>query len=290
MDEVYRQTSSVEVDPAVNEVLSGLLIQYNDRDVDLVGDRLREIESAIEETLETSVELIFGGSVAKHTYVDGLSDIDSLAILRDPELQSLSASEVLDLFASVLKRELGYEVRIREGQMAVTIVFPDGMEIQVLPAIKGGNGIKIPVGSGDDWSSVVRPEVFARKLTERNQENSNRLVPVIKLAKAVLNEIPAEIRPTGYHVESLAVEAFQDYAGTKTYKDMLHYLFERASKLVLSPMKDSTGQSLYVDENLGEANSKARQVLSGVMDRVARRMSIADRSGSSEEWLQAIGE
>ena len=290
IDETYRQTISIEHDITINGTLSDLLIQYNDRDVELVQERLNEIEKAIEDTLETRVDLNFGGSIAKHTYVDGLSDVDALAILRDRELQGLTAREVLDKFADTLERELGYEVRVKEGAMAVTVVFPDDMEIQILPAIQTSTGIRIPVKGDDGWSNVIRPEAFATKLTRQNEANGGMLIPVVKLAKAALDEIPESIRPSGYHLESLAVEAFDGYNGPRTYKAMLQHLFERGGSLVLAPIKDSTGQSLNVDEDLGEPDSRARQILSGAMDRIARRMSNADRSGSADEWLQAIGE
>ena len=194
------------------------------------------------------------------------------------------------MFAEVLREELGYEVRVNEGQLAVTVLFPGEAPIQILPAIRTATGVRIPAGDGTGWSSVIRPDAFAIELTERNRAHSGRLVPVIKLAKGVVADLPDSIRPSGYHMESLAVEAFQQYSGPRTYKAMLHHFFEAASSLVLSPIGDNTGQSLNVDQNLGEADSRARQQLSGVMDRIARRMSNADRAGSSEDWLEAIGE
>ena len=282
--------ASIEHDTSVNAELADLLAQYNDRDVELVRERLEEIREALEDTLETTIDLRFGGSVAKHTYVDGLSDVDALGILRDPKLSSLTAGEVLDEFAEALERDLGYEVKVNEGKMAVTITFPDNMTIQILPAVRTGTGVRIPAGTGDDWSSVVRPDAFAAKLTERNQANGGRLIPVIKLAKAALSELPESVRPKGYHIESLAVEAFREYSGPTNYKAMLHHFFQSASSLVLSPIRDNTGQSLYVDQDLGEPSSRPRQQLSGVMDRIARRMINSDRAGSSEDWLRAIGE
>lgn len=290
IDQARDNTTTIEHETSINASLADLLVQYNDRDVELVRDRLEEIREALEDTLETTIDLRFGGSVAKHTYVDGLSDVDALGVLRDQELSSLSAGEVLDKFAEALGRELGYEVSVNEGQMAVTITFPDKMSIQILPAVRTGTGVRIPASTGDGWSSVIRPDAFAAKLTERNQENGGRLIPIIKLAKAALSELPDPIRPTGYHMESLAVEAFRQYSGPKTYKDMLHHFFQSASSLVLSPIRDSTGQSLHVDQDLGEPNSRHRQHLSGVMDRISRRMSNADRASSSEDWLRAIGE
>ena len=290
MEQAHEEIARAEHDANVNEVLGDLLAQYNDRDVESIRDNLEEIQEVLEDSLETTIDLRFGGSVAKHTYVDGLSDVDALAILRDPEMESLPAAEVLDRFAEVLERELGYEVRVNEGKLAVTVMFPGEVPIQILPAIRTATGVRIPSSTGEGWSPVIRPDAFASKLTERNQENAGRLVPVVKLAKAAVADLPESIKPSGYHMESLAVEAFSHYSGAKTYKSMLHHFFQEASKLVMSPIRDNTGQSLHVDQNLGGENSRARVQLSGAMDRIARRMSNADRASSVGEWLGAIGE
>ena len=290
IEEANRNANNVEHDAEVNAVLGDLLAQYNDRDAGLTRSRLDEIHEALEDAVESTVDLRFGGSIAKHTYIDGLSDVDALAILRDPELAASSAQDVLDTFANSLHRQLGYTVHVREGQLAVTISYPDGMEIQVLPAVQTSTGVRIPSSDGPDWSPVIRPQAFAEKLTQLNQECGRRLVPVIKLTKSALSGLPDSIRPSGYHVESLAVEAFRGYRGPYSHKAMLHHFFHRASELVLNPVRDSTGQSLNVDQKLGDPSSRPRRTLSGVLDRIARRMSNADRANSLSDWLEAIGE
>ena len=290
IEEEQRNVDIASHEASINGQLADLLIQYNDRDVSLVRNRLQEIQTALESSLETAIELRFGGSVAKHTYVDGLSDVDALAILQDSETKDQTAGEVLDDFASTLGRLLGYEVNVSEGQLAVTITYPDEMAIQILPAVRTPEGVRIPNASGDTWSPVIRPDAFAAKLTEVNQLNNGQLIPVIKLAKAALSDLPDNIRPSGYHMESLAVEAFKNYAGPKTYKAMLHHFLDASSDLVLSPIRDRTGQSLHVDLELGDPNSRPRRTLSGIMYRIAKRMESADRAGATDDWLRAIGE
>lgn len=284
------ETARAEQHSEVSAVLGDLLAQYNERDVDLIRDRLDEIEEVLEDHLETSIDLRFGGSVAKHTFVDGLSDVDALAVLRDPELSSMKAREVLDRFAEILGRSASYDVEVKEGQLAVTIEYADGMEIQILPAVRTATGMRIPDANSDAWSRVIRPQSFARRLTERNRECNGRLVPVIKLAKAALADLPDSHRPSGYHVESMAVEIFERYSGPSNHKAMLQYFFENGRSSVLRPIEDNTGQSEYVDDYLGYANSRDRLALSSAMDRIARRMSSADSVGSPEAWLDAIGE
>lgn len=53
------------------------------------------------------------------------------------------------------------------------------------------------------------PENFQMALSERNEQCGGKLVPTIKLAKAVIGSLPEKQRLTGYHVESLAIAAFR---------------------------------------------------------------------------------
>ena len=290
MIEASEEASEAEHNNRVNEALDQLLVQYNRRDVDLMRERLDEIEKALEDGLEEAVDLRFGGSIAKHTFIDGLSDVDALVVLRREDSVADNVGETLDKFAETLDRELSYTVAVHEGRLAVTVSYDDGMEIQLLPSVRTDSGLKISAGDGRNWSNVIRPAAFANKLTERNQECSNRLVPVIKLAKAALAGLDETIKPTGYHVESVAVEAFKGYTGQRNYKSMLQHFFERGSSLVLSPIRDSTRQSIHVDDNLGSRDSRQRRLLSGAMNRIARRMANADMHGSRIAWMRAIGE
>ena len=90
-------------------------------------------------------------------------------------------------------------------------------------------------------------------------------------------------------MESLGIAAFRNYAGELTTAAMLPVLFERARELVLSPIRDSTGQSVHVDEYLGPANSDARMAVSHVMGRLARRMRNATAAGSTAQWRAMFG-
>ena len=94
-----------------------------------------------------------------------------------------------------------------------------------------------------------------------NTARGGRVVPVIKLAKALTDcFITQEDRKlSGYHLESLAVDAFADYQGPLDPKAMLNRLFRHSAKAVISPIVDSTGQSRYVDDYLGSADSGPRK-------------------------------
>lgn len=283
------KTTVAEFESDLAEIFGGLLADLNGRDVDEVQRRLDNLKDLLEDSVDETMDQLFGGSVAKRTYVDGLSDIDSLVFVDDTGLETRDTSEVIQWMEEILQSGLGDEAEVSRGSMAVTVSYPDGMEIQLLPAVRAENDkIKVPSSRGHGWSRID-PVAFQRALTRRNQECSGKLIPTIKLAKAINGRLPKNQQLTGYHMESLGIAAFRAYEGDKTTTAMLPRFFERARDLVLSPIKDSTGQSVHVDDYLGPANSEARIAAGHVMGRIARRMRNASAAGSEEQWRALFG-
>jgi Second Messenger Oligonucleotide or Dinucleotide Synthetase domain len=263
--------------------LSELLASYNSRDHDTARERLDDAKTTLQEMIEGTLDQLFGGSVAKHTYVDGLSDIDSLLIVNGSKLGEQTPAAILSTMERVLRDSYNQDIRVEHGRMAVTISYPDGMTIQLLPAIRTETGLKVPSGRTEGWSHI-NPDTFTAALTRRNAECGGKLVPTIKLAKAVIANLPEQYRLTGYHVESLAIAAFRAYDGTKTTAIMLPHFFQQAKDLVLFPIRDSTGQSVHVDEYLGEANNMTRQYISRLLGNLAKRMRNASAAQSRAQW------
>lgn len=268
-----------------------ILSEYNERDKS-INEYLDNIKDIIDKEIGKAVELRFGGSVRKKTYVNGLSDIDVLIIIDKASLSGLSAAEVLSSISSILKSELKNYDNITKGEMAVTISYKDGNEIQVLPAIKDGKGIKIPSSNGKQWSNIIRPDKFAEKLTEVNKSLNNNVIPAIKLVKGIVSQFPKDQQLKGYHIESMAIEAFKRYpeSKSKTTKALLKHFFEKSGEIVKSPIKDKTGQSINVDKYLDQKNSKERLKISKSLQKIYEKMEKADKLCSKEEWLRIIGE
>ena len=269
--------------------LSELLATFNGRDEELVRERLEAVKTQLSEELDGTFDQFFGGSVAKHTYVDGLSDVDSLVVISDSELEGKTPQAVLNKIEQILRSGLGSEASVSHGRMAVTIEYKDGMVLQILPALESKTGhIHVPSSRTSGWSKID-PVAFQKALTKRNQECGGKLVPTIKLAKAINGQLPAAQQLSGYHMESLAIAAFRDYKGEMSTRAMLPTFFERAKELVLSPIKDQSGQSVHVDGYLGTANSEHRQVASHLLSRIARRMRNASAAGSTAQWEALFG-
>jgi predicted nucleotidyltransferase len=283
------KTSVAAFESTLSETLGSLLGAYNSRDHSLVGERLEDIKAGLAGEIEGSFDQLFGGSVAKHTYVDGLSDIDSLVIVNDTELEGKSPQAVLEKMEEILRNALKTEAQVHHGRMAVTVAYGDGMVIQLLPAIKtDGVHVHVPSSRTEGWSRI-NPLAFQEALTRRNKECGGKLVPVIKLAKAINGQLPEPQRLSGYHMESLAIAAFRDYQGPYTSASMLPIFFERSRELILSPISDRSGQSIHVDGYLGDANSEGRQAMAHVFGRIGRRMRNATVAGSTEQWKSIFG-
>lgn len=272
----------------LNALLGELLASANSRDIGRVQGRLDDIKSELSDTLENSVDLLFGGSVAKHTYVDGISDIDSLLILKDTDLANEAPSVALAKVADIVRTATPTSTSVGAGRLAVTIEYRDGMQIQLLPAFKTKQGLKVPSFLRDGWSRIS-PEKFQKALSKRNEECQSKLIPTIKLAKAVISTLPEAQRLSGYHVESLAIAAFKGYEDRKATATMLPVFFEKARDLVLQPIRDSSGQSVHVDGYLGRANSNKRVEVSHLLGRIAKRMRNASAHMSSDQWKAIFG-
>ena len=289
--ETREQTRDKRFETEVNGEINELLADYQRR-TEVTTEHLNDIKNIIEETIGGTIEMRFGGSVSKHTYVDGLSDVDVLVLIDKSALSDASPQEVLQYAKTSLSNANHPDIEdIRVGKLAVTVTFSDGEEIQLLPAVRKYEGYRIPRQTGDNWSNVIRPDKFATKLTQVNQNCGEKVVPVVKLVKDIVSRLPEDQRMSGYHIESIAIEVFKSYPdpNPNTPKAMLRYFFEKAKDVVKSPIKDETRQSIQVDDYLGPENSDKRFRISYTLDRIGRRMKNADAIGSVEEWTSIVG-
>jgi hypothetical protein len=286
--EAEEASKDAQIDAEVNSILNRRVIEINRRDNAEVSRRLEEIQGALSDQIEGVDRLLFGGSVAKRTYVEGLSDVDSLVVLKSEQYGDLTPRQVLDKFENALEASLdrGKATEIRSGDLAVTVEYKDGLEVQLLPAVERNKEISIMAATGNRWTAI-EPKAFGERLTIVNEKQAGTVVPAIKLAKLVLASEPDTRRPSGYHLEALAVAAFDNYSGPRNPKAMLTHLFDSASTNVRKPIADVTGQSRHVDENLGAANSTERRAISKGLAKIARQMTNAP---NADAWQALLGD
>lgn len=237
-----------------------LLARYSDRNNENIR---RHIEGlcAVLRREGNAVEAIYGGSVSRGTDVNGISDVDILLVVNQSSLINQPPSRVINYVRETLERHLPFN-SIRAGNLAVTVRYADDIEIQILPAIRTNtNGFRIAQPGSTQWSNIVLPDRFAARLVEINRRNNGRVVLTIKLAKAIADCFITKTnrKISGYHMEALAIKAFENYQGPQDSKNMLVHLFGNSMTDVLTPIRDSTGQSIAVDEYLGEGGSRLRK-------------------------------
>ncbi len=248
-------------DDRFNEHCEDLLVTYNRRNTKALTRHLETLCRFLREEGNHVVQTMFGGSVQKGTYVTGLSDVDVLLIVNESSLLNQPPSKVKKYVRDAIKRRLPNNP-VQAGKLAVTVKYSDKTEIQLLPAIRTETGgVRIAQHGTRRWSKVAHPEKFAEKLAQVNASKDGRVVPVIKLAKAMADcFITQDDRKlSGYHMESLAIDAFKGYQGPLDPKNMLIHLLGHSMEAVKKPIVDSTGQSRHVDEYLGQADSKLRE-------------------------------
>ena len=268
-----RYTSSL-TDAEVNRWLAELLQAYNDRDIHAINRHLRVLRDALELDDGDSISTLFGGSVSRHTAVDGLSDVDVLVMINASSFRDQSPAAVIRSMAQRIKQRLPM-TKVTTGSLAVTVRYSDGTPIQVLPAMRTSSGVRIADPDTGRWSNVTHPARFARQLTRVNQACNGQVVPTVKLAKGITSRAIRSNRDsiTGYHLEALAIRAFRNYNGPYDLKSMVRRYLSSASRNVTRRIGDPTRQSPYIDDYMGSDGSSRRQRASDFFSRELRRFN-----------------
>ncbi len=274
-----------------NKCCEALLAQYKRRNGKAVARHIRGVCDILRHEDDLAVQTKFGGSVRKGTYVTGLSDVDVLLIVNQSALNNKPPAEVIEYVRDAIQRRF-FRNSVTAGKLAVTVGYADKTELQILPAIRAkSGGFRIANPGSTKWSNIVQPERFAEKLAEMNSAQDGRVVPVIKLAKAMADCFVT--RPSrkisGYHMESLAVDAFENYSGPTDPKAMLVHFLGHAMTAVKRPLADSTGQSRYVDGYLGPVDSPARKRASTYFEQIRGKVNACTTKAAFND-LFCVGE
>jgi hypothetical protein len=174
---------------------------------------------------------------------------------------------------------------VKDGRMAVTVRYSDGVEIQLLPALRSGSKVHVVAPTGMDWQEIS-PKRFQQALIGANQRLGRALVPAIKLLKSINYDLPAPKQLKPYHIEALAVDAAEGYDGPNVPREVLIHVCKHASERVMKPIKDITGQGRRLDEYLGVAGSAQRRIASQALASIGRRLETASSVGDWKTLLE----
>ena len=164
--------------------------------------------------------------------------------------------------------------------MAVSVKFSDGLEVQVLPAYREGKAYKIPDVDSSGWKSS-NPLAHSSKLSEENEKCSGQLIPTIKLAKQLFKRNGIELK--SYHVENIALKAFDHFNGPFSNRIMLRHLLSKSKTLVYQRIADRAGQTNDVSNYLSQQD---RSQLSKKLESLETRLE-SDALGIWSESFDA---
>ena len=162
-------------DDRFNENCEAFLAQYTRRNAQAVTQRLESLCGFLRQKGNV-VQTMFGGSVRKGTYVTGLSDVDALLIVNQSSLVNQTPAMVIDYVRDTIQNRLRQNT-VSAGNLAVTVSYSDGTEIQILPAIRtNSGGVRIADPGSTQWSNVARPDEFCREASQgqHGQERQSR--------------------------------------------------------------------------------------------------------------------
>ena len=232
-----------------------------------------EAEAALNEGIDGSVDIVHAGSVAKGTYVEGISDVDNHVRINGTSLENKRPAEVKAYIRQQLSK-LPNVKSVTETSKTVTVIYKDGTEMQYVPVIKTKNGYR--VADGNRWSNVVYENRFRRDFQRTNKKCGGRLTSLIRILKTDNASDPKSQRMSGHHIEVMANRIFKQAPAskTKTLMSMYGYYQQHASRHIRHRMRDVTGQYTYVDKrSLGGPDSESRRALSRRFASRARRMN-----------------
>ena len=257
-----------------NKYCEQLLVQYKRRNTKAVTRHLRSVCDILSHEDDHVVQTKFGGSVQKGTYVTGLSDVDVLLMVNQSSLKNNPPSKVMAYVRDTIQQRFPKNP-VKAGKLAVTISYADKTELQILPAIRTTDGFRIAEPGSSKWSNVIHPNRFVDRLLKVNNARGGRVVPTIKLAKAMADCLikDSSEKISGYHMESLAIGAFAGYVGELDPKSTLVHFLSHSIKAVMTPIKDPTGQTSHVDGYLGQAKSKLRRGASTQFGQMRRNVN-----------------
>ncbi len=141
-----------------NRYCEDLLVQYNRRNVEAATRHIEGLCDILRQQGDV-VQTMFGGSVRRGTYVNGLSDVDVLLIVNQSSLVNHPPANVIAHIRESVQRRMPLNL-VTAGNLAVTVRYSDGTEIQVLPAIRRrGGGVRIAEPGSTTWSCQWRRHV-----------------------------------------------------------------------------------------------------------------------------------
>ncbi|TQS78751.1 MAG: hypothetical protein A3Q59_00010 [Methanomethylophilus alvi] len=219
-------------------------------------DSIRKI---FEKRINGEMKIIPAGSYQHGTFDAENSDVDLLVQIKNREYLKMDPRVSKKVITSML-RELPYSKIVHQGTHAVTAVI-HGREYQFVPMIDDGRRKYIIAGNGSCWKRF-NPQVFTRNLERIDRKHNGNAKKAILLVKRLNMKLESKCRLTSHDIECMALEKFEQMSANTSLQKMTTDLVGYVAFRVHNPQPDCTGQSRYVDEELGKCFNKRRHAIS----------------------------
>lgn len=152
------------------------------------------------------------GSYSRSTAVELIPDVDVLLFLPEDQVDRTPNAVLLEL-NRVLKDYPGGAIDTQGQRRSVRLTLSaDDLYLDIVPSVALDgleNPLKVPDRPRKEWI-LSDPLGYAEHLTKVNQDNGEKLVPLIKLFKAWRDEQMLRRRPKSYVIEVMLLYAVED--------------------------------------------------------------------------------
>ncbi len=288
--------------PNMRHHFAALLSKINppaDR-VSLVATRVGEVRDWLKEhefpTKSPHTQL--SGSYSRHTAIEMIPDVDVLLFVPDDQLERTPNAVLLEVYG-VLEDYPSAAIDTEGQRRSVRLELPgDGLYLDIVPAVaKNGldHPLQVPDRPQEEWI-LSDPLGYAARLTNVNQANGGKLVPLVKLLKAWRDEQMQRRRPKSYALEVMLLYAVEDgnlvlcdRSTAENVHDAFVYITDKYGDL----MDNGSGAPRIADPQIsGHLITKGweRSHFETFMRRAREARSAAERALAAEDETRAVEE
>jgi len=152
------------------------------------------------------------GSYSRSTAIEVIPDVDVLMFVPVDQLDRTPNAVLLQLH-EVLQDYPAAAINTEGQRRSVRLEFPaDDLYLDIVPAVAEeglDKALKVPDRPQEEWIPSD-PLGYAERLTNLNQTNGEKVVPLIKLMKAWRDEQMQRRRPKSYVLEVMLLYAVED--------------------------------------------------------------------------------
>ena len=244
------------------------------------------------------------GSYSRHTAIEMIPDVDVLLFIPDDHLERTPNAVLLEV-NSVLQDYPSAVINTEGQRRSIRLEFPtDDLCLDIVPAAaKNGldQSLRVPDRPRQEWIRSD-PLGYAARLTEVNQANGGKLVPLVKLVKAWRDEQMDRRRPKSYVLEVMLIYAVEDGSLVlcdRSVADNVHDAFEYITDKYADLMDNGSAAPRIPDPQVsGHYITKGweRSHFETFMRRAreariaaGRALAAQDAAAASEEWKRVFG-